>query len=252
MSEHITQLTGSSHAKPPDPDPSWRGLYLAGGISAILYILLALAVPAAMIAIPNYDLTLGGQALLELIARHRTWWVLLQSLVLETSMFLILTAAALFLALRQLNKSLAAIGALILVTSQILFMAYYPVLLGLASLSKQYSAAVGTQKQVFATAAEALIAQNNAFNPVYESLFAAGIFVFALVMLKGIFHRIVAWIGIASLAAVVIAMALFPVVGLAYFTWWILPSVWCVAVGLRLIRLGRASLPSRTAAARRA
>jgi hypothetical protein len=59
-------------------------------------------------------------------------------------------------------------------------MAYYPVLLGLASLSDQYVAAAGAQKQGFAIAAEALIAQNNAFNPIYESLLAAGILIFAL------------------------------------------------------------------------
>jgi len=30
-------------------DPSWRGLYIAGGISAILYIIIALVVPTFMV-----------------------------------------------------------------------------------------------------------------------------------------------------------------------------------------------------------
>lgn len=171
--------------------------------------------------------------------------MLLQALVLETSMLLILASGALFAALKHINKSLSAIGALVFATSQILFMAYYPVLLGLTSLSKQYAAAAGAQKQVFVTAAEALIAQNNAFNPVYESLFGAGILIFSLLMLRGVFHKAVAWFGIASFAAVLVSMALFPVIGLAYLLWWVVPSVWCVAVGWKLIKLGRA--PARPA-----
>ena len=34
-----------------------------------------------------------------------------------------------------------------------------------------------------------------------------------------------------------------PVIGLAYFLWWVVPSVWWVAVGWKLIRLGR--VPAR-------
>lgn len=99
------------------PDASWGGLYVAGGISSILYILLALVVPAVMIAVPNYDLKLGGHALLGLISAHTTWWMTLQALVLETSILLIVTSAALFFALRHHNKSVSAIGALVLATS---------------------------------------------------------------------------------------------------------------------------------------
>lgn len=32
------------------PDPAWRGLYKAGGISAMLYVLLALVIPTVMVA----------------------------------------------------------------------------------------------------------------------------------------------------------------------------------------------------------
>lgn len=220
-------------------DTSWRGLYIAGGISGMLYVLLALVVPTIMIAIPNYDLKLGGHDLLQLISENTTWWMLLQGLVLETSVFLIIMSAALYFALRHLNKSLSAIGALVLVTSQFLFMAYYPVLLGLTDLSKKYAIADGSGREILATAAEALIAQNSGFNPVYEFLFAAGIMLFSVVMLKGVFGRFTAWTGIASLIAAVVALALFPVIGLAYFFWWVVPTVWLVVAGWRLIAIGR-------------
>lgn len=221
------------------PDPSWRGLYKAGGISAFLYVILALIVPTLMVLIPQYDFKMDGPALLQFIASNKTWWMFLQSLVLETSILLIITFVALFAALKHLNKSYAAIGAVVGVTSQILFMAYYPILLGLVYLSNQYAAATDAQQKVLATAAEALIAQNNAFNPIYENLFAAGILIISLVMLKGVFHKSVAYLGIATFAAAIIAMALFSIIGLAYLWWWVVSTIWLIAAGWKLYRLGR-------------
>lgn len=36
------------------PDPSWRGLYKAGGITAILYVVLALAIPTVKVLAMQY------------------------------------------------------------------------------------------------------------------------------------------------------------------------------------------------------
>jgi hypothetical protein len=221
------------------PDPSWRGLYKAGGISAFLYIILALLGPALMVLIPQYDFKLDGSALLQFIASNKTWWMFLQALVLESSILAIVTFVALFAALKHISKSFSAIGAVVAVTSLILFMAYYPVLLGLVYLSDQYKAATDTQQKVLATAAEALIAQNNAFNPIYESLLAIGILILSLVMLKGVFHKSIAYLGIATCAAAIIALALSPIIGLNYFWWWAFFTVWFIAVGWKLYRLGR-------------
>lgn len=49
--------------------------------------------------------------------------------------------AALYVALRHLNKSYAAIGAIVAIACQILFLAYIPVVQGLAYLGDQYAAA---------------------------------------------------------------------------------------------------------------
>ena len=51
------------------------------------------------------------------------------------------------------HKSLAALGAIIGVTCQILFLAYYPVLLGLIDLSDTYAAAPASDASAIATAA---------------------------------------------------------------------------------------------------
>jgi hypothetical protein len=222
------------------PDPSWKSLYRAGGTSAFLYILLGLIVPAIMVFSNSYDFKMSGAALLDFIGSNKTWFIVLQTLVLGTSTFAIVAFAALFVAIKHLNKGYAAVGTMVAVICQILFIAYYPVLLGLVYLSDQYAAAMGTQRAVFATAAEALIAQNNAFNPLYESVFALSILILSLVMLKGVFQKGVAWLGIATFVAACIAMTLWPIVGVGYFWWWLVFAIWFIAVGWKLYRLGGA------------
>jgi hypothetical protein len=226
------------------PDLSWRGLYRAGGISAILYIILGLTVPTVLVLSAQYDFKMGGEALLKFISSNKVWWITLQTLVLGTSVLAIVAFVAIYVALKHLNKSYAAIGAVVAGTCQLLFMAYYPVLLGLGYLSDQYIAATNIQKTAAAaTAAEALIAQNNAFNPLYESLFAVSIMIISLVMLKGVFHRSVAYLGIAIAPAAIIALSLWSILGVAYFWWWLLFAIWFIAVGWKLYRLGSGYSP---------
>jgi hypothetical protein len=222
------------------PDPSWRGLYRAGGVSAILYVVLALAVPAVQVLTAQYDFKMDGPTLLQFIASNRLWWMILQTVVLGTSILAIVSFVALFVALKHLDKSYAAIGTIVASTCQLLFMAYYPVLLGLVYLSDQYVAATDAQRVVFATAAESLIAQNNAFNPLYESLFGVSILILSLVMLKGVFHKSVAYLGMATCVAAFVGLALWPIVDVAYPWWWLLFVIWFVAVGWKLYRLGGA------------
>src|SRR5215471_3992681 len=103
---------------------------------------------------------------------------------------------ALFMALKHLNKSLAAIGALIAIASQIIGLAYNssPQSLNgaLVILSSQYmEATTAIQKAAYAAAAESLMA-------VANSVSASGILIISLVMLKGVFHRGIAYLGVAT------------------------------------------------------
>lgn len=237
--ERMTSMAQQSVEKAvAGPDPSWRGLYRAGGVSAILYVVLSLTVPTVQVLTVQYDFKMDGPTLLQFIASNRLWWIILQTLVLGSSILAIVSFVALFVALKHLNKSYAAIGAVVASTCQLLFMAYYPVLLGLVYLSDQYVAATDTQRVVFATAAESLIAMNNAFNPLYESLFGVSILILSLVMLKGVFHKSVAYLGMATCVAAFIGLALWPIVGVAYFWWWLLFMIWFIAVGWKLYQLG--------------
>jgi hypothetical protein len=224
------------------PDPAWRTLYVAGGVSAWLYVLLAVVVSGVMTAIVDdfWDILVDPRRLLEFIADgHEVYWHVLQALVLMPSIFVIITFAAATVALWRVDRSLALIGGLVGVVSQILFMAYYPVLLGMVYLAGEYEDAdIGRQGDL-ATAAEALIAQNSGFNPVYEVLMAAGALILAPAMLRGPFTRWTAWLGVASFVTVVVGVALHPVLGLVYLFWWAVFVLWLVVVGWDLVRLGR-------------
>ena len=223
-------------------DPSWKGLYRAGGISAILYIVLALVAPTISVLMMGYfesTAEYGGLEFLRFIAANRVWWLSLQTLVLGTSILMIVAFVALFVALKHVDKINAALGAVISVVTQILFIAYYPVLLGTIYLSDKFVTASAEQQILLGTAAESLMAINNAFNPLYEPLMGAGILFFSIAMLKGVFHKSNGYLGIATCIVSFIAVALWPVLNVNYFWWWSLFVVWFIAVGWKLYQLGK-------------
>jgi hypothetical protein len=236
-------MTQSSGVSRITPDPSWKGLYKAGGICAVLYVLLALFVPFFMFI--NHTELSGmktGAEILGLITENGTvWWVTLQTLVLGTSFFAIITFVALYVVLKEIDKVKALIGSVLAVVIHILFIAYYPVMLALGFLSNAYQNTGYAMRSSFETAAESLLAINNAFNPLYEFVFAVSILILSLAMLNGngIFDRKVALLGILTSIVAFIALLLWPVIGVGYFWWWLLFMVWFVAVGWKLYLLGR-------------
>lgn len=224
------------------PDPSWRGLYRIGGICAILYVLLALFVPF-LLFINNTELShmTTGSEILSLINKNgNIWWSTLQTLVLGTSFFAIITFVSLYIALKNADKVNALIGSVIAIVIHILFIAYYPVMLALGFISEAYKGASATQQGSYETAAVSLLAINNAFNPLYESVFALSILFISLAMLKGIFERKVAVLGIVTTISAIIALMLWPIVGIGYFWWWLLFMVWFLLIGIKLYRFGNA------------
>lgn len=241
MSSSTSITTPTATSADVGPDPAWRRLYRIGGVCAWLYILFALAVPAIMTLLVEdfWGDLVDAPELLALISDNLVYWHLLQALVLESSILSIVAFVALYVALQHLDRSLAAVGAIVSVTTQVLFMAYYPVLLGLAYLAEQHAEAAPQRQAELAIAADALIAQNSGFNPVYEGLMGVGILLFALVMFKGVFSRWMAHLGVATFVASIVALALYPVIGLAYFFWWAFFVVWFPAIGWRLWQLGR-------------
>jgi hypothetical protein len=221
---------------------SWNGLYMAGGVSAITYVILALFVPFFMF-INHTELSAmaDGQAVIRYIQENgQAWWIWLQTLVLGTSFFAIIAFAAMFVALMNVARSTALIGSIIAIVIHILFIAYYPVVLAMGFVTNAHELADEAQRRSYETAIEPLLAMNNAFNPLYESVFAVSIFILSLAMLKGVFNKKLAYLGFFTALSAWVALSLFSVISIGYFWWWLFFMIWFVLVGIRLIQLARA------------
>ncbi len=106
------------------------------------------------------------------------------------------------------------------------------------------AATTAAQRAAEATAAEGLIAVSNAVNAA-GILTALGILILSLVMLKGVFPKGVAYLGIVTGALGIASEALRDTIGPGYFVYGLLLPIWFLAVGWKLYRLGSSGLPSR-------
>jgi len=224
------------------PDPSWRGLYRAGGISAILFVVLLLVAIVIVVVAPP-PLNADGATMLQYIASHKVLYIIEQVLWLAPSVFAAVVFLALFLALKHLNKSYAALGTLAGFVSWVLGLAI-PTTGGgapvLVYLSDQYmTAATAAQHTAFATAAEVFIAQNN-ITSAAGILAPVGILIISLVMLKGVFPKGVAYLGIVTGVLGIVSEALRPIIGPGYFVYGLLLPTWFLVVGWKFYRLARA------------
>lgn len=225
------------------PDPTWDRLYRAGGVAALLAAVAYIVALVLTFTVPAAPES-GGAATLEYIAAHRTVYIVEQVLWLAPSIPLIVVFLAFYPALKNLDKSYAAIGAVLGIASWAVTLAY-PATGGgapaMVYLSDQYTAAgTDAQRAAFAAAAEGFIAQNYVAT-LMGVLEAASILIVSLVMLKGVFHRSVAYLGIATGAIGVVSEGLKPILGLAYVVYGVLILVWIIAIGWELARLARAS-----------
>ena len=225
------------------PDPSWHLLYRIGGISAWIFVAMLVADIAIAIATPQPP-TEGGAATLSYIAAHRTLYIFYQQLWLVPGAFAMVTYLALYPALKHLNKSLAALGAVIGGSAYALTLAIPTTTTGapaLVYLSDQFMATADPARRVaFATAAETLIAQNRT-TVVVGPLTTVGLLIVSIVMLKGVFPKAVAYLGIAAGVLGIVGEALRMIFEGFYGIAGVLALIWMGAVGWSLYRLGRSS-----------
>jgi hypothetical protein len=225
-------------------DASWKLLYVIGSGLALAYVIMVIVPLVLVFAVPRPP-AVGGEAVLNYIASHKGVYLT------ELICFVGLSAPALgvFLAvaisLKDVNQSLAALGGLVGIVSEVLALALgsSPQSLsgGLVYLSDQYMAtSVESQRVALATAAEGFLANANAVSPV-GVLTALGILLLSLCMLRGIYHRGVAWLGITTGALGMAFEALRPQLGIAYGIYGLLLPAWFIAVGIELHKIGRPS-----------
>jgi hypothetical protein len=225
------------------PDASWSDLYRMGAISAGMCVVLYLVALVVVVATPAPP-TEGGAATLLYIAAHRSLYILEQVLWLAPSFFAMLVFLALYPALKGLNKSYAAIGAVVGIAAWAISLAY-PATGGgapaLVYLSDRYTeAASAAQHAAFASAAEALIAQNTIPTAIGVVQTIAVLLV-SLLMLEGVFRRSVAYLGIATGAIGIVSESLRPILGGAYAIYGVLILLWFATMAWELDRLSRQS-----------
>lgn len=227
-----------------DLEEKW--LYRVGGISAIVFVIAYIVIIA--LYVPMGARPSGAEAWLAYIAGNKTtWWAILGLSVL-TDFLLVPIALSLYLALKGINKN-----AMLVATAFVgLFVVLDLVLTGTnyatgITLSSGYAAATNdAQRTVFVTAAiypSSVVESKLSF--VYNSLtLAVGIFMTGFVMLKGIFSKHTAYLGLLTgfLGLVAVAGSFFSssFSTVTIILTSVLTTVWFLFVGYRLYRLGQA------------
>jgi uncharacterized protein DUF4386 len=221
------------------PDPRWGALYLVGGISAGLFVVLLVAAVILAIITPSPP-TAGGSATLEFIAEHRTLYLVHQELWLVPGLFAAVMYLALLPALKPLQPGVAVLGCAVGGIAWALTLAMPTTSTGapaLLYLSDKYVAAGDPAgRAALAAAAEALIALNRTPTPV-GVLTTVGMLIVSLVMLRGVFPKWVAYLGIATGLLGIGSEALRPVIEGGYSVYGLLLLVWTGVVGFRLFQL---------------
>ncbi len=223
-----------------NPDGKW--LYRAGGISAIVFVIAYIVIIALYVPVGKPS---GAEAWLMSMAGNTTaWWAILGLSVL-TDFLLVPIALSLYVALKGINKNamLAAtafVGLFIVLDLALTWTNYA----SLIALSGNYAAATNdAQRAVFVTAAtypSSVVDSNLLF--VYNSLtLAVGILMTGFVMLKGIFSKGTAYLGVVTgiLGIIAVAGSFFGFLSAMIILVSILTTVWVFFVGYRLYRLGQ-------------
>ena len=221
------------------PDPSWRDLYRAGGVAGLLVGVIYIVAAILIFTTPSPP-TAGGAETLQYIAAHRLLYILKQILWLVPSVPAMVVFLALYSALKQVNKSYAAIGAVLSIAAWALSFAWPTTGEGaptLVALSNSYTAATSAAaRTAFATAAEVLIA-TEAIPTIIGVLQTVGILIISLVMVGGVFPKWVAYLGVVTGAIGIVSEALISILGIAYAIYGVLVMVWFLVIGWQLYRL---------------
>ena len=110
-------------------------------------------------------------------------------------------------------------------------------------LSDRYlTASTGAERALFVAGAEVLLALNDA-QVVIGVLQTLGILLLSALMLRGVFPKGLAWLGVVTGGIGIISEALRPLLGWAYAVYGLLLFGWLIWVAVALWRLGAQTAP---------
>lgn len=239
----VSHHPGRSAADPTPPwvrPSAWGALFRVGGVTAMLFVLCGVAA-LALYAMDTPPAS-GGVATLRFIAEHKPSYIAQQLLWLVPSLFGLVVFTALVIALLPASPSLAALGFVVGGASFTALLAV-PVTsegtLSLVTLSDQYVAAASpSSRSGFATAAEALIAENNTVW-LAGVLTPLGILLISLAMVRGVLPHWIGWLGIVVGALGLLSEGLRFATPSLYAVYGPLLWVWFGIIGVALLGLPR-------------
>ncbi len=214
------------------------GLYRVGGIAA-LAIGVAYGVIIALYASVGLP-PVGGEAWLSyLVGKATAWWAIVDISVVSNLLF-VPVALSLYYALREVHRvamliGVACIGLFITLELAVNWTSYAALIV----LSGEYAVAANeSQKAILVAAASypsAVIASPLALVYAIGTL-SLGFLIIGTVMLKGVFSKPTAYIGMLT---GVLGIAAVAGVGMAVILNAILATIWLFLVGYRLYRLAQ-------------
>jgi hypothetical protein len=224
-------------------DSDEKRFYRVGGISAfILGIAYIVTIPlyASAGALPN-----GGEArLIQLVGNTKIWWAIL-GLMVFTDFLFVPIGLSLYLALKRVDKCMMLLATSFVGLFIVLDLAItWPNHASLIGLSHHYATAANDAKRLTYVSA-ANYADSVLASPligIYAILtLSLGILITSLVMRKGIFNKMTAYLGFAAGISGFIAVAGSPFISaLSVFTYInaFLVTVWVFFIGVKFCRLG--------------
>jgi hypothetical protein len=228
-------------------DPEGKWLYRVGGICALLLgIGYIITIPLFVSAGAQPSGGSGGEAWLTYLAGKTTvWWAILGLSVL-TDVLYVPVALALYLALNGVNRNAMLVATAFVGLFVVLDLAVtWPNYVALITLSGNYAAAINdAQRAVYVAAANYPSAVlGSSLEAVYSILvLSVGILLIGLVMLKGVFRKSTAYVGVVTGIFGIVYVAGSPFISALRVTIIItsaLTTVWVLLVGYRLYRLGQ-------------
>ena len=217
-----------------NPDGKW--IYRVGGIASLAIGVIYIVIIALYASVGVQPLS--GEARLEyLIGKTAAWWAIVGLSVL-TNFLYVPVALSLYFALKSLNRIAMLIGGAFIGLFVILENAVNWTLYGaLILLSEGYSNAINEiQKASFiaaATLASAVLESPLAIVWAIGTL-SFGFLVIGFVMLKGVFNKVTAYLGILT---GILGIAAVAGVGIAGILNALFATIWLFFVGYRLLKL---------------
>ena len=186
----------------------------------------------------------GGEAVLKYLSGQTTLVYTIYGFIILGDILGVLFLLALYLALKGVNKNamLAATGFAGLGLVLDLGVAVIS-WIGLITLSQNYAAATSdAQRAAYVAVADYALAVIAVSGPVFSLVISSiGALITSLVMLRGVFNRATAYLGIAaSIVGLVYGISVFgPALTILFIIAILLSGIWYLLLGSRLYRLGK-------------